>query len=292
MKPMKEEKVYRLLVVPAIALILLLTTVPIIFTFVLSFQTLNLARPMLNGFVGFKNYLKLFSDERFINSIRVTASLIALPVFLQMVIGFILALLLAQKVKGRQFAKAILLAPMVSPPVVIGLLWKVFLIPKLGGLNYFLSLVRIQGPDWLSYPGTALMAIVMAAVWEWTPFVMLMFSAGFDTLPSQIFEAARVDGAVWYQQLWFITLPLLRPLALTILIFRILEALAIFPIIYVLTGGGPGVATEPINLYAFNTGFVYLRLGYAATLVVVFTFILFVFSGFFVKVALGCTTRY
>ena len=149
--------------------------------------------------------------------------------------------------------------------------------------NYFLSLIGINGPDWLSAPGSALCAVVICSVWTSTPFVALMYYATLGTVPDMYYEAASIEGATWWQCLCLVIMPFLKPITGVILLFRLLEALAIFPMIFVLTGGGPAGATEPINFYAYVTGFNYLKIDYAATLIVLFFVILFSFSWPIVK---------
>ncbi len=280
-----EKTAYRLLTFPAIAILLGLTVIPILATFCLSFTSLDLARQFRIGFAGLYNYSKLLSDSRFLNSLYVTVFFVVVPVAIQMFLGLVLALLLEKELPGTKLARAMFVMPMVVPPVVVGLMWKVLFIPKLGGLNYFLGLMGIHAPDWLNAPFTAQCAVTIAAVWTWTPFCMLMFLAGLETLPGEFYEAAVIDGASWYQTLRFITLPLLRPIAIVVLLFRIIEALAIFPVIFIMTGGGPAAATEPINYYAYLTGFSYMDVSYAATLVVVFFATLYAFCFFFLRSA-------
>jgi ABC-type sugar transport system permease subunit len=280
-----ERTTYQLITLPAIVILLGLTVIPILTTFILSFSSLDLARQFKLGFAGLYNYSKLWSDSRFLNSLYVTVFFVVVPVAIQMLLGLVLALLLEKDLPGTGLARALFIMPMVVPPVVVGLMWKVLLIPKLGGLNYFLGVVGIHAPDWLNSPITAQWAVTIAAVWAWTPFCMLMFLAGLETLPGEFYEAAVIDGASWHQTLRFITLPLLRPIATVVLLFRIIEALAIFPVIFIMTGGGPAAATEPINYYAYLTGFSYMEISYAATLVVVFFATLYAFCFFFLRSA-------
>jgi multiple sugar transport system permease protein len=247
-----------------------MTVVPILTTIGISFTSFNISMPNQSSFVGLENYLNLLSDDRFLNSVRVTLLFIIYPVAFQLIFGLALAIALHENLPGTKWVKAFFIIPMIFPPVIIGMTWKVFLTPQLGGLNYFLSLFGIHGPDWLAAPSSALWAVIIAAVWASTPFVILMYYATLGTIPEPHFEAAAIEGASWWQTIRYVSFPFLKPITKVIVIFRVLEALAIFPVIFVLTGGGPAGATEPINLYAYFTGFNYLKVDYAATLIVVF----------------------
>jgi multiple sugar transport system permease protein len=267
---MKQQLSYAKLTFPAIIFVFVMTVVPILGTIGISFTSFNISNPSQSVFVGLENYLNLFFDGRFLNSVRVTLLFILYPVAFQMLLGLALALALHENLPGTKWVKAFFIIPMIFPPVVIGMTWKVFLTPQLGGLNYFLGLFGVHGPDWLAAPSSALWAVIIAAVWASTPFVTLMYYATLGTIPESNFEAAAIEGASWWQTIRYVSLPFLKTITKVIVIFRVLEALAIFPIIFVLTGGGPAGATEPINLYAYFTGFNYLKVDYAATLIVVF----------------------
>jgi len=257
-------------ILPSVVVVFLLTALPIVVNVGLSFTSFDIARPTEIRFSGLLNYMRLASDDRFLNSVKVTALLISLPVSLQMLFGLALAIALHERPWGIGWLRTVFLIPGIMTPVVVGLIWKVFLLPQLGGLNYFLKLVGIKGPDWLGSPLSALFAVIIAAIWTGTSFVALFYLSALETIPEEYYEAASIDGADWWQRLRFITLPLLTPITRIVVVFRILEALGIFPLIFVLTGGGPAGATEPINYYAYTTAFSYLRFDYAATLITVF----------------------
>ena len=259
---------------PTLVVLGALTLLPILVTFGLSLTSLSYTRPGPLRFIGFQNYERLLHDDRFLNSISTSLILIFVPVALQMMVGFVVALIMHERLPGMGWLRLIFIAPMVMPPIVMGLMWKVLYTPQLGGINYFLGLVGVTGPAWLVQPQWALVAIILTALWGWTPFVALMLLASMETFPSELYEAARIDGATWVQTVRYITMPLLRPAALVVLVFRIIEALAIFPIIFVVTGGGPAGATETLNYYAYVSGFNFLNVAYASAIIVVFFFLL------------------
>jgi len=269
------NKGYLKFVLPTYLLFLLLTIVPVFGTMGLSLFQFDIALPSDSPFVGLENYLDLLEDDEFINSVKVMCLLIFIPVLLQAVLGSALALALHEKPKGLGWVRSLFLIPAVLPPIVIGLIWKLFFIPESGGMAYFAHWLGLPAVDMFSDPIPALIMVITASVWAGIPFVTLMLLANLETLPASYYEAAAIDGAGWWQRHYHITWPLMIPIVKTVTIFRVLEALAIFPVIFILTGGGPAGATEPINFFAYRVGFDYLLLGYASAIIVVFFCILF-----------------
>ncbi len=265
---------YRRFLAPALVIVTGLTILPILFTVALSLTSLSYTSTRPTRFVGLGNYAQLFQDERFVASLWQSAILIFGPVIVQMILGFLLALVMNERLPGLGWLRVIFIVPMFFPPIVMGLMWKVLFTPQLGGINYYLGLVGIESPAWLADPTLALAAIVIAAVWGWTPFVAVMFYTAMQTFPGELYEAARIDGASWTQRVRYVTLPLLKNTALVVLIFRIMEALAIFPIIFVMTSGGPAGGTETVNYYAFVAGFNFLKVGYASAIILSFLVLL------------------
>jgi multiple sugar transport system permease protein len=199
-------------------------------------------------------------------------------VIIQLLVGFILALCLYRQFWITAAGRVLLLIPMFLTPIVVGLIWRMLLMPRIGGLNYLLSLLGIKGPHWLGRPITALMAIIMTTSWQWTPFVMIYLLSGLQSLPLEPYEAARIDGASGWQMLIYVTIPLLKPVIILTMLLRIIESLKIFPLIYIMTSGGPGSATETIYFYAYKMGFQYLQIGYSSSI----TLIMYILT------AIGC----
>lgn len=275
------------MVAPSAVLLIAITIVPILATFVISLHFFNPAGAQLFSFVGFENYGFLFEDSRYLNSLRVMFLLIVIPVSLQIVLGMILAIAMKENLPGTGWMRILFLLPAVIPPAVSGLLWKLFIIPGAGGLTYLGSLVGTDLQlDLLSAPNSALFVIIVCSTWVGTPFVALLFLSSLETISSDLYEAAHVDGAGWLRSHWSISIPIMRPVITTVMVFRILEALAIFPIIFILTGGGPAGSTEPVNFYAYITGFQYLKIDYAATIIVSFFMIMMVMCApFLIRIA-------
>ena len=232
------------------------------------------------------NYIRAFTDVRTLNSIKVSFYYVFVNTAIQVAIGFIIAYLLYLGKTGTRFLRSIFLFPMLLPPVVVGLSWRMLMTPNLGGVNYFLGLIGINAPAWLGQTDTALIAVTIAAVWEWTPFVMIVLLAGLESMPVDPIEAALIDGANSIQKIRYVVFPALRPVFLIVIILRIVESLGILPVIYVMTGGGPANATEPINLYAFASGIDYLDVSFASSLLVLYIFILLASASFFIIAAM------
>ena len=233
---LSEKSTYRLMSAPALLLLAALTVVPILLLFVLSFTPWSLLVPGSFKF-SFVNYAeRMISDENFIQSVKVTFYFIIVNTFFQMTLGFLIAFLLFRYTKLR-ILRPVIVIPMLVPPAVVGLMWKMMLIPGLGGIDYYLGFLGIPSIDWLSNPGTALAAVTIASVWEWTPFVIVVLLAGLDSLPKAPLESAVVDGASTLGIILQIIIPLLKPVILVVLLLRIIESLAILPVVFMMTGG-------------------------------------------------------
>ena len=274
---LSEKTELRFLSYPSLIILGLLTIFPIIFLFVLSFTSWSLLVP--NSFqFSFVNYFdRMINDSNFIHSLKITFYYIIVNTFFQMILGFTIAFLLFRFTKLK-FLRPIIIIPMLVPPAVVGLMWKMMFIPNLGGIDYYLGLLGIPAIDWLSNPITALIAVTIASVWEWTPFVIIVILAGLDSLPKSPIESAVIDGANTFHIIFYIIIPLLKPIIFVVILLRIIESLAILPVVFMMTGGGPALATEAINLYAYHVGLEYLDIGYASSILVAFIFILLFFT--------------
>ena len=277
---------YWLYILPLVVVLFILTVGPTLFMFFLSFRSWVITLPGTNVFVGLENFYRMAQDPRFWNSVKVSIYLAGTPIILQLIIGMALALALHTNLKGYGLCKVLFVSPMIIPPVVVGLIWKIMFIPDVGSFNYFLELIGIEGPDWLNRMDTAVWAIIIAAVWEWTPFVTITILAGLESLPPEPFEAAKIDGASAPQTFWFITLPMLLPILAVVVLFRIIESLGVLPLIFMMTDGGPATATETINYYAFKM-FNHYEISYSSSIIVVIFFTILALSWYFMKVATG-----
>lgn len=222
------------------------------------------------AFVGARNFVALLGDERFTNSLWRTLYFTALGLATNIPAGLGIALLLSERFPGRNLLRALLIFPMVATPVAMGLVWVVMLDPTLGILRWLLGLVGIAAPPlWLSDTAWVVPTLVMVDAWMWTPMVALICIAGLAALPVEPFEAAVVDGASAWQRFRYLTLPLMMPVLIVAAMLRLMDLLKVIDIVYVMTGGGPGYASETINLYNYLVALSYDRIGYGAAVALV-----------------------
>ena len=279
------------LVIPALATVAGVAVFPLAWTVWESLHRHDLRMPWLGRpFVGLANYSEILADRRFWEALGHTALFTAASVTLEILLGLSLALAMNRAFRGRGLVRAAVLVPWAIPTVVAALLWRFLFDSQAGIANALLA----EPIVWFNRAATAWVPVILADVWKTTPFVALLLLAGLQNIDPAVYEAAEVDGAGAWRRLWSVTLPLLKPALLVALIFRTLDAFRVFDLVYVLTGGGPGTATEPIALYTFNTFFANLRFGYGAALSVIVFLITFLLAMLYVRglgVSLGGEER-
>jgi len=274
----------RLFLLPTVILILALSLFPLLFSLALAFLSWDLSR--LEGgirFVGLANFLTLLGDARFWNTGRVTLVFVVSAVALEYLLGLGVALLLNQNIRFRRFFRAAFLLPMMLTPAAVGYVGRMLFNESMGPIN---DLIRhLGGPTvpWLSDPAFALPSLILVDAWEWTPFMMIVLLAGLQSLPTDVYEAARVDGAGTWQTFRQITFPLLAPTSITVVLIRALEAFKLFDIVAVMTGGGPGTATETVTWYAYLVGMKDGNLGYASAIAYALLIMVTLFSLLFLN---------
>jgi len=263
------------LYVPAALLLFLVVAYPIARTAALSFFHLNLSTAFQPEFAGGQNYARLISDSRFLGSLGVTAVFAAVSVSVEFLLGLLLALAANQWVRGQGVLRSIFLAPWTLPTAIIAVLWAWIFNDQYGVVNALLQKTGLVASPiaWLARPGSALAAIVIADVWKTTPFVFLVLLAGLQNIPNDLYEAMEVDGGGAWAKFRYVTWPFLLPFVFISLVFRVIQAFAIFDLVWVMTGGGPGGATETVSVYSYQTFMRYLDIGYgsaqvAATVVI------------------------
>jgi multiple sugar transport system permease protein len=267
------------LLAPALVVLLLATTVPLVYLAWSSLWNLNLSMPYLSGFVGLGNYLNMGHDPRFWNSLWLTFVYTTSTVVLQVALGLSLALLVLQIPKGQGVLRVAAILPIVLAPVVVGLFWRTLILsPDVGLLDIVTRSLGLGNYDWLGSPDLALISVIAIHTWQWTPFAFLVILASLSTLPPDIYEAARLDRAGAWQRFRYVTWPLIRPAVIVVMIMRMVTALSAFAAIFAATGGGPGSATEILNLYAYRTSFSELNIGYGSSLAMVLMAITLVIS--------------
>ncbi len=251
-------------VTPTIITLAFVVALPLAYSFVISFSRFTFLTPRVDQFVGLENYLKALADRYFWNSFYVTVKYVILVVGVEFLLGFLIALLLYGDLRFKGVYYAILTIPMVMSPVGVGLIWKMLLHPGLGVVNYVLSRLGIQEVNWLGSPAMAFWSLLLVDVWQQISFMILVLMAGLVSLPKEPFEAAEIDGASFLQQLWYVTIPLLKPVALIAVLIRTIMAFRTYDLVYVMTRGGPGVSTDIISYYIYRTTFMGLDLAQAS----------------------------
>ncbi len=254
-----------LLLAPALVAIAAVMGFPLVYLLYMSLHKWSLIGYAAPAFVGIGNLTGLIGDQRFIDSLLRTLYFTALGLITNIPAGLGIALLLNRPFFGRSVLRALLIFPMVATPVAMGLVWVVMLDPSLGIIRHLFGLIGIANPPlWLSDTKWVIPTLVMVDAWMWTPMVALICSAGLAALPVEPFEAATVDGASAWQRFRYLTLPLLMPMLLVAAMLRLMDLLKVIDIVYVMTGGGPGHASETINLYNYLVALSYDKIGYGA----------------------------
>lgn len=266
----RERRFALALLAPALLLLVLTTTVPLVYLAWSSLQKLDMSMPWLSGFAGLGNYQKMGGDPRFWNSLLLTVIYTGSTVVLQVIVGLSLALLVLQIPKGQGILRVAAILPIVLAPVVVGLFWRTLVLaPDFGLVDLVTRALGLGSHNWLGDPQLALISVIAIHTWQWTPFAFLVLLATLATLPPDIYEAARLDCAGAWQRFRHLTLPLIRPAVVMVVILRVMTALSAFAAIFAATGGGPGSATEILNLYAYRTSFTELNIGYGSALAMV-----------------------
>lgn len=252
------------LVAPACILLLITFAVPLIYAFLISISDSNAVIDNQFVFVGLDNYLSVIKSSKFQSALFHTCFFVITTILLELVIGFGIALLLYREVAGSRIFRLIFAVPLMVAPVVSGLQWRWLFADQYGIINYLLSLVGIKAPLWFTGSSTAWVTIVVSNLWLAAPFVILVLLAGLGGLSEELNEAAAIDGADSRQIFWKVILPQLKPTLLIILVIRLTDAFRIYDLVYILTGGGPGGATEVLSTYIYKRIFTDWKFGQGA----------------------------
>ncbi len=261
---------------PATLVIFVMILMPLSYTLYMSLQEWFISSVTAPKFVGLQNYMEILTRDldlelgRFGWAVYRTFLFTILGVSAQTIIGTALALLFHREFMGKGLVRTLSLLPMVATPVAISLVWMMMFNPSLGVLNYFLSFAGLGPVDWVGTEEWVIPSLVMVDTWQWVPLITLIATAGLASLPVEPYESALIDGANSWQIFWKITLPLLRPTLMVAILFRAIDCLKTFDSIMVITAGGPGTASETLNIYIFQQAFDYFHMGYASALIVIF----------------------
>ncbi|TAK21476.1 MAG: sugar ABC transporter permease [Chloroflexota bacterium] len=259
---------YVLFVVPALVVILAVIVFPWVFTLWMSLHDWHVASTQ--QFVGLENYLGLWRDARFLNAIWRTFYFTALAVILPVIFGAVAAMVFHREFFGRGFLRGVFILPMMATPVAIALVWTMMFHPQQGILNFLIEMVGLPPSLWVFAQDTVIPSLVLVEVWQWTPLVMLIVLGGLAALPTDPYESALIDGANALQMFRYITLPLVMPFIMVAVVLRTIDALKAFDTIFVITQGGPGTASETINIFLYLQAFAFYNIGYASAVVVIF----------------------
>ncbi|MCL6509229.1 MAG: sugar ABC transporter permease [Anaerolineae bacterium] len=263
------------MVAPAVLTLIVFSLYPLVYSIAMSLSDSQLARPF-RAFVAFKNYTDAVADALFRGSILLTFVYAFGVTAIETALGFGLALLLNRESRASRFARTLGLLPFITPPVAIAAIWRLIYDPSSGMLNHYLVRAGIleQNVAFLGIPGLAMASVMLVDVWQWTPFVFLLSLAVLASLPHEPYEAAAVDGANTWQQFVHITLPLCLPGVLIIAILRLIGAMKVFDLVFMLTSGGPGASTQVASFYIYKTAFQQFKTGYASAMTIILIIVL------------------
>ncbi len=274
-----------LMLAPALGFTLVFALYPVVDSFVLSLHRILLVLPdQERAFVGLANYRQLAADPVARQAFIVTLGFVALSTFLEVLLGLGIALVIHEQFRGRGWVRAAALIPWAVPTVVASQMWRFIFNDQYGFANLLLFGDRIADyVPWLAYPGFAWVAIVLADVWKTSSFAGLLILAGLQLIPDDLYDAARIDGANAWRRFWHITLPLLRPALLLALLFRTMDAFRVFDLVFVMTQGGPGGATQVLQFYGYKALFTEGRMGYGAAISVTVFLAIFLLSLVYIR---------
>ncbi|MCY3997201.1 MAG: sugar ABC transporter permease [Rhodobacter sp.] len=268
-----------LFILPAVTVMLAGLVYPVIQAFYLSLYDWKIGTDFGDApYVGTRHFIRMLGDENVWESIWVTLRFGFWTISIEMFLGVSLALLLEKPIRGASVFRTIFILPLMVSPVVVGLIWRYLFDARIGWINYYLGQIGIEPRVWLGDASLAFFAIVFTDIWQWTPFIFIIVIAGLQALPSEVLEASKIDGANWWQHILFVKLPMIRSILLIALLMRLIDVFRALEVMYILTGGGPGRATELLSLHIYNRAFDTQQLGYASAISVLLIVIVFLLS--------------
>jgi len=273
-----ERNIRILFPLPAVLFVVIMMLFPVVYTIFLSFTNWNLTSGSPLRFVGLKSYIRVLNEPRFLQALGRTFSFTAISVTVETILGLAFALLLNREFKGKGLVKLFLLLPLVATPVAIGIVWNLFFDPTIGLANWVLTSIGLPKLAWVASPDTVIPSLALVDIWQWTPMITLIMLSGLASLSPEPYESAKVDGASAVQIFAHITMPMIMPTLLTAMILRTVDALKTYDIIFAMTGGGPGYASETLNVMAFKYSFEYFRMGQSSVILVFLFLIVLAFS--------------
>lgn len=274
-------------ILPALLVMFFIALLPFAIAIVISFTNYNVMYSLHPQFIGFENYINIFTDMRALNAFKNTFVFVIFSVAIEFCLALPLSYIIWNALKNSKFENIMMILiafPMLIPKVTSGLLWKFLYNPMFGPINHILNFLGFESIAFLSRPDLALPSIIFVDIWQWTPFLVLIFLSALEALPTSPFEAAMIDGANEFQKFWKLAVPLLKPIFFVAIIFRVIDALRTFDTIYVMTGGGPGIATETVDIYAYLIGISQGgRIAYASAVSIILLIITIILSNLLVR---------
>jgi len=278
-----ERHLRVLMLAPAMLVLLTLTIFPSIYMIIAAATRISPNPDLPWQFAGADNFLRLLSDEQFHVGLWNTLVFTVFAVGAEFLLGLGLALLLDRYIRRLNFLKTILMLPMMLPPVAVAITWKLIYEPQFGVLNEIMFRLGLPLQAWAGDVRLAMFSVIVADVWQWTPFMFLLMLAGLASLPDEPYEAAAIDGASAWRQFWDLTLPFLKPVIAIALLLRIMDALRLFDLVFILTGGGPADRTKTLSLYIYQVAYRFADPSYAAAISLFVLFTTVAFSTWFIK---------
>jgi multiple sugar transport system permease protein len=279
----RERHLRVLMLAPAMIILAGLTLFPTVYMFTAAFQKISPDLNVPREFVGFDNFFRMASDGELHTSLWNTLVFAIFAVAIEFLLGLGLALFVDRTIRKLNFIKTILMIPMMLPPIAAAITWKLIFQPQFGVLNEIMFRLGLPPQAWAGDVHLAMFSVVVADVWEWTPFVFLLMLAGLASRPVEPYEAAEIDGASAWRQFWDLTLPFLKPVIAIALLLRIMDALRLFDLVFILTRGGPANVTQTLSLYIFKVAFTFVDIGYAAAISLFAMILTVIFSTWFIK---------
>lgn len=279
---LSQEKYFRFIILtPALIIVALLTIYPIISVVYTSFYKYSYLQDT-KSFVGFKNFVRVLNNKFFLISLKNTFEFAILSTSGELLVGLGLALLFKEKFRGRKYLLPLIIMPMLLSTMVVCATWKVLYHYDYGLFNYLLGILRLGPVHWLTHKQIVMKSVVLVDIWQWAPMSFLILLAGLQSIPRELYEAAKVDGATRSRLFWHITLPLLRHHVLLVILLRSIDTFRVFDKVYALTGGGPGNATETISFYIYREGFTYFHIDRASAASVIMLLIVTAISAIYI----------
>lgn len=271
------------LLFPSVLVLVFTSLIPLGYSFFNSFTNLNLSLGKKYNFVGFDNYTAAFKDDLFLRSLLITIVFVMVTVLIEIILGMLIALLFSRENRNFTISRTLLLLPMVSTPVVVGILWRIMLNTDYGVVNYFLGWFGFSKINWLGDPSLALTAIIAVDIWQWTPFIVLILIAALLSVPQELVEASTIDGANRWITFWSVRLPFILPVFLVSILLRFIDSFKVVDTVYVMTYGGPGNATKVVSMFIYQTSLKYFKIGYGSAISILFIIVLILVSFPFIR---------